>query len=71
MHPVQVLLIVIGVYALLGVAFAAAFLTRGVARMDPAVAGSKRSIRVLLAPGVVALWPVLASKWARRTKEDA
>ena len=47
-------------YALAGVAFAVLFLPRGVVRLDPRVAGAPKTLRLLILPGVAALWPVLA-----------
>ena len=51
------------VYALAGVGFALIFLPRAVARLDPRVAGAPRTLRVLILPGVVALWPLFARRW--------
>ncbi len=59
----QVMLVVAAIYAGIGVAFALAFVTRGVTRVDPAAAGSGWSFRLLILPGVAALWPVMAAKW--------
>jgi len=56
------ILIALAVHAGLGVAFAAWFLTRGLARLDPAAAHAPVTFRLLIAPGVVALWPVLLWK---------
>lgn len=50
-------------YALAGVVFAVLFLPRAVARMDPRVAGSPRVLRLLILPGVAALWPLFAWRW--------
>lgn len=51
------------VYALAGAVFAALFLPRAVARLDPGVAGAPRTLRLLILPGVATLWPVLAWRW--------
>ena len=53
------------VYLAVGVFFALAFLSRGIERIDPAANGSRWRFRCLIAPGVVALWPLLAWKWRR------
>jgi hypothetical protein len=52
-------------YAAAGLLFAAAFVTVGVTRLDPAARGSSRAFRALILPGAVALWPLLAAKWVR------
>ena len=54
-----------GVYLGLGLLFALAFVTRGVSKVDPAARGATTGFRVLIVPGVAALWPLLAWRWAR------
>ena len=56
-------------YALAGVGFALMFLPRAVARVDPRVAGAPKTLRLLILPGVVALWPVFAWRWMTRAHE--
>ncbi len=54
-------------YLLLGLVFALAFVTRGVAKVDPAAqGGSTWGFRLLILPASVALWPLLAWRWLRR-----
>jgi hypothetical protein len=50
-------------YLVLGLVFALAFVSRGAAAIDPAARGMPRLARLLIAPGVVALWPLLLWKW--------
>jgi hypothetical protein len=50
-------------YALAGVGFALMFLPRAVARLDPRVAGAPKTLRLLIFPGIVALWPLFAWRW--------
>jgi hypothetical protein len=59
----QVVVAMFELYALAGVVFGALFLPRAVARLDPRVAGAPRTLRLLLLPGVAALWPMLAWRW--------
>lgn len=65
MHPVAVVLLVLAVYLGLGVAFAVAFVARGVATVDPAARGGTIGFRLLIIPGSAALWPLLARRWLR------
>lgn len=50
-----------------GAVFAVAFLVRGVGRIDPLAVGAPWGFRLLIAPGVVAFWPLLAARWLRAT----
>jgi hypothetical protein len=50
-------------YALAGVVFALLFLPRAVERLDHRIVGSPRTLRLLILPGVAALWPLFAWRW--------
>ncbi|MFQ5349131.1 MAG: hypothetical protein ACE5EG_01670 [Thermoanaerobaculia bacterium] len=54
----------LGVYAGLGLLFGIAFVARGAARIDPQAVGGSWGFRLAILPGVVALWPLLARRWA-------
>jgi hypothetical protein len=56
------------VYAALGVLFAGAFHWRGLARLDAGVQGAGWVFRLLITPGIAALWPLLAVRWLRFTR---
>ena len=57
------------IYALAGMLFAILFLPRAVTRLDPRVAAAPATLRVLILPGVAALWPLFAWRWLRGTPE--
>jgi hypothetical protein len=57
------LLKVAGLYAGAGLLFAVPFLLRGVERIDPAARGATPGFRLIVLPGVVALWPILLRRW--------
>jgi hypothetical protein len=57
---------IIAVYAAIGVVFAVLFVSAGAGRIDPAARGAGLGFRLLIFPGVAALWPLLASRWLRR-----
>ena len=63
MELAQVVVAVFELYALAGVVFALLFLPRGVARVDPRIAGSPKVMRLLILPGVAAFWPLFAWRW--------
>jgi hypothetical protein len=52
-----------GLYAAMGLVFACAFLTLGVGRVDPLSNGSGIGFRLIILPGVAALWPLLLTRW--------
>jgi hypothetical protein len=53
-------------YLVIGLAFALAFVTRGVAAIDPAARSMPRLARLLIMPGAVALWPLMLWKWLKQ-----
>jgi hypothetical protein len=52
-------------YGTCGLAFGAIFVTVGVGRLDHAARGAPVTFRLIILPGVVAAWPILAVQWAR------
>jgi len=63
MLAVELLVYGLTAYALAGLLFGIAFLTAGVSRVDHAAAGSGVGFRLLILPGVAALWPLLFMRW--------
>ena len=63
-EAIAILLVyVLYVYTALGVAFALAFVTVGVKRIDSQAVGSSIGFRLLILPGSVAFWPLLLRRW--------
>jgi len=56
--------ILIGVYLSLGVLFSVPFLFKRIQQSDPAARGASLGFRLIILPGVVLLWPLLARRWA-------
>jgi len=54
----------VGLYFAVGAAFAFVFLTLGLRRLDPIAAAGPLRFKLLIAPGVVALWPLMIVLWA-------
>ena len=52
-------------YALTGAAFSVAFVLFGIHRVDPVAKHSPIGFRLIVIPGVAALWPLLLSRWFR------
>ena len=63
LETARVVVALFALYALAGLVFAALFLPRGATRLDPRVAGAPQTLRLLILPGVAALWPLLAWRW--------
>lgn len=61
-------LTLLGGYAAAGVAFAIAFQLCGLAHIDAAAARGSLGFRLVITPGIVALWPVLSLRWLRATR---
>lgn len=55
----------LGVYGAAGVVFAVPFASRGAGAIDPAAKRGTWGFRLLILPGVVALWPLMLAKWRR------
>jgi hypothetical protein len=53
----------LAVYLAIGLAFAFAFIARGVAAIDPDARGMPWSARLLIVPGAAILWPLMLWKW--------
>ncbi len=62
----ELIVLAITAYGLIGLLFAIPFVIRGVQVIDPAAEGSPFGFRLLILPGTVVLWPLLASRWLRR-----
>lgn len=52
-------------YVALGLLFAAPFLIRGVGKVDPHAVNAGVTVRLILLPGTVVLWPLLLKRWVR------
>ena len=55
----QTIVWLLGIYCVVGLLFAPFFVTVGAWRVDPAVQQSKWGFRLMIVPGVIALWPLL------------
>ena len=55
----------LGFYATLGTLFAIAFVSVGVGRIDRVAKVSTPGFRIVILPGVAALWPFLLTRWIR------
>lgn len=58
------LLLALVLYLAVGVLFAIPFCARGVRTVDPDAEQGSRGFRLLIFPGTVALWPLLAMRFS-------
>jgi len=56
---------VIMAYICCGIVFTIAFLIKGIANTDEAAHGSGWGFKMIIAPGIIALWPALLMKWVK------
>lgn len=54
----------LGVYAVAGVLVSVAVFLFGLRRFDPQAAGAPWRVKLLLLPGIAALWPVMIARMA-------
>jgi len=55
----------LALYAAIGVVFAILFLVAGIQRIDSQARGAGAGFRLIIFPGVAALWPLLLKRWLR------
>ena len=58
-----ILLIVMGIYLLCGFIFSVPFVLVGVGKIDPSATHGTWGFRLLIMPGTILLWPLLAGRW--------
>jgi hypothetical protein len=66
----NIILIIIAAYLLIGVVFAIPFIMRGVTKIDEGAHGSKWGFRIIIIPGTIIFWPFLLRKWTGVSKTD-
>ncbi len=62
--PAEILVAALQLYGIAGLLFAVPFVTRGVNAIDPLARTAPWSFRLLIVPGVVLWWPLLAYRWS-------
>ena len=67
----EILVSALALYAMAGLLFAIAFLSVGIRYVDPAANGTGLAFRLILLPGVAALWPFLLTRWLQKRSSAA
>lgn len=65
---IQLFLGFLGTYTAIGVLFALYFFFKGAFKIDPLIGESKWTVRLLLVPGAIGLWPLLLSKIMNKSR---
>ena len=65
---ISIFLIVLGLYFGLGLLFALYVVFLGATKLDPLMQETRKLVRLLVFPGIVATWPVLLSKLIRQNR---
>lgn len=62
-RAVEISVVALEIYLVLGVLFALLFVPLGVQRVDTQARSAPFSFRAIIFPGVMALWPLLLRRW--------
>lgn len=63
---VEMILLVAGIYFLLGICFAVPFVLKGAKVIDPAAVEGSRGFKFMIFPGVALFWPLLLKRWLKK-----
>ena len=66
---IEVILIIVLIYLVLGVLFVIPFLVKGITKVDEGAHGGTIGFKIIIIPGVIVFWPVLLNKWMKAGKE--
>ena len=58
------IVLLLAIYAAAGLLFGLVFVTVGIGRVDIRALKAPLGFRLIILPGVVAFWPLLAKRWA-------
>ena len=59
---ISIFLTILGIYFTVGIIFGLYFLFKGAVKIDPLMQDTKKKVRILLLPGVIATWPFLIGR---------
>ena len=71
MRVAELLVNGLAVYGLAGAVFAVAFVMMGIQRVDSVAEHAPLGFRLIVLPGVAALWPLLLVRWLRSAPRSA
>ena len=59
---INIFLTILGIYFAIGFLFGLYFIIKGAPKIDPLMLNTKKKVRFLLFPGIVATWPFIIGK---------
>ena len=62
---IKILFLLMGLYLVAGLVFAVIFLIKGIEKTDEGAHGGTWGFKLIIIPGILALWPVLLKKWIK------
>ena len=65
MEIVTILLLIVGLYVVLGFAFMIPFIIKGAEKIDETARGASIGFRIIIIPGVIVFWIFLLRKWIK------
>ena len=65
----NILLLLLGIYSAIGVLFSIPFAFIGAGKIDSTAAGGTIGFKLLIIPGAIAFWPLLANRWRKKAGE--
>lgn len=71
MEAAEILVDVLAAYGLTGAVFAVAFVTMGIQHVDSVAEHAPLGFRLVVLPGVAALWPLMLVRWLRAVPRSA
>ena len=71
MEVAEVLVDALTAYGLTGAVFAVAFVMMGIHRVDSVAEHAPLGFRLIVLPGVAALWPLMLVRWLRAVPRSA
>ena len=63
------LVTLVEVYALVGVLVLLPFMLRGAGTVEPAARRATLGFRILMVPGIIALWPMMLLRWRQASRD--
>lgn len=65
MNLIELILLVLGIYLLLGLIFGLFFLVKGMHKIDETASDASLGFKLIVFPGIALLWPIMFFKWSR------